>query len=60
MFSIKINLLKGPNRLLTKTQLETMDYVYMAQPFVFIVTKNLETKNLDIVKEAQPFIGTKG
>ena len=59
MFSIKINLLKGPSRLLTKTQLESMDTVYKAQPFVQVVTKNQETRNMDVVYKAQPFLGAK-
>jgi hypothetical protein len=60
MFNKRINLLKGPNRLLTKTQLQTMDYVYKAQPYVEVVTKNQETKNMDVVYQAQPYIGVKG
>jgi hypothetical protein len=60
MFSVKINLLKGPNRLLTKTQLQTMDTVYKAQPFIEVVTKNQITNNMDVVYKAQPFLGAKG
>lgn len=60
MFNKRVNLLKGPNRLLTKTQLQTMDFVYKAQPFVQIVTNNIETKNMDVVYKAQPFLGAKG
>jgi hypothetical protein len=60
MFNKRINLLKGPSRLLTKTQLQTMDIVYKAQPFVQVVTKNQITNNLDVVYKAQPFLGAKG
>ena len=59
MFNKRVNLLKGPNRLLTKTQLETMDIVYKAQPFVEVVTKNQITNNMDVVYKAQPFLGAK-
>jgi hypothetical protein len=59
MFNKRINLLKGPSRLLTKTQLESMDIVYKAQPFVQIVTQNQTTNNLDVAYKAQPFLGAK-
>jgi hypothetical protein len=59
MFSIKINSLKSPDRLLTKTQLQSMDIVYKAQPFVQIVTQNQTTNNLDVAYKAQPFLGAK-
>lgn len=59
MFSTKFNFLKGPNKLLTKSQLQSLDYVYRAQPFCEVVTKSQETKNLDTVYKAQPFIGSK-
>ena len=59
MFNIKINLLKGPNRLLTKSQLTNLDYVYLGRPYVNIVSKEQETKNLDIVYLGKPFIGAK-
>lgn len=60
MFNKRINLLKGPNRLLTKTQLQTMDHIYKAQPFVQVVTNNTETNNLNIIYKTQPFLGAKG
>lgn len=60
MFNKRVNLLKGPSRLLTKTQLESMDTVYKAQPFIQVVTKNQETRNMDVVYKAQPFLGAKG
>jgi hypothetical protein len=59
MFNKRINLLKGPNRLLTKTQLGTMDYVYMGKPFFNVVSKEQETKNLDTVYLGKIFIGSK-
>jgi hypothetical protein len=60
MFNKRLNLLKGPNRLLTKTQLQSMDIVYKAQPFVQIVTNNQETRSMDVIYKAQPFLGAKG
>ena len=59
MFSAKFNLLKPFSRLVKKQQLETLDYIYKAQPFCDIVSKNQETKNLDIVYKAQPYVGAK-
>lgn len=60
MFNKRINLLKNPNRLPTKTQLQTMDYIYRGQPYVEVVSKDQETKNMDVIYQAQPYIGTKG
>ena len=59
MFSAKFNYLKGSNRLFTKSQLQTLDIIYKAQPFVYIVSKDQNTKNLDIIYKAQPFVGSK-
>lgn len=59
MFSAKFIFLKAPNRLLTKSQLQTLDYVYRGIPFCSIISKNQETKNLDIVYNGIIFIGTK-
>lgn len=59
MFSGKFIFLKGPNRLFTKTQLQSVDIVYKAQPFVNVVSKTQETTNLDVVTKSQPFYGAK-
>lgn len=61
MFSAKFNFIKRRiiNKLLTKNQLQTLDYIYKGQPFVNIVSNNQETYNLDIVYQGQPFTGTK-
>lgn len=58
MFSAKFNLLKPFSRLVKKQQLETLDYVYKAQPFCDVVSKNQNTYNLDTVYRAMPFVGT--
>lgn len=59
MFNKRINLLKGPNRLLTKTQLSSLDYAYLGKPFINVVSKEQETKNLNTVYLGKIFIGTK-
>lgn len=59
MFSAKFNLIKQTNKLLTKLQLQTMDYVYNGRPFIYTVSQNQETKNLDTVYQGQPFVGAK-
>lgn len=62
MFSAKFNFIKTNSvvsKLPSKTQLLTMNYVYNAQPFVLVVSKDQNTSNLDIVYDAQPFVGTK-
>lgn len=59
MFSTKFIFLKGSNRLFTKTQLQSMDIAYKAQPFVNIISKTQQTSNLDVVIKSQPFYGAK-
>ena len=59
MFSAKLIFLKGSNRLFTKTQLQSMDIAYKAQPFINIVSKTQQTTNLDVVTKSQPFYGAK-
>jgi hypothetical protein len=58
MFSTKFNLLKPFSRLVKKQKLETLDYIYKAQPFCDIVSKNQNTYNLDTIYKSQPFVGT--
>lgn len=58
MFSTKFNLLKPFSRLVKKQQLETLDYIYRAQLFCDVISKNQNTYNLDTVYRAQPFVGT--
>lgn len=59
MFSAKLIFLKGSNRLFTKTQLQSMDIAYKAQPFINIASKTQQTTNLDVVTKSQPFYGAK-
>jgi hypothetical protein len=39
----------------TKLELETLDVVYLGQPFVQVATKAITATNLDTVYQAQPF-----
>lgn len=59
MFSAKFNFLRGSNRLFTKSQLQTLNVAYKAQPFCDVVSQNQETKNLNTVYKAQPYVGSK-
>ena len=58
MFSAKFNLLKPFSRLVKKQQLETLNYIYKAQPFCDVISKNQNTYNLDTIYRGQPFVGT--
>jgi len=40
--------------------LNSLDYVYLGQPFVQVEAKSLSSQNLDIVYQAQPFVGAAG
>ena len=42
-----------PNR----DNLDSLDVVYLGQPFVQVEAKSLSSQNLDIVYLAQPFVG---
>lgn len=40
-----------------KADLETMDFAWQAQPFVYVASKDsIETDNMDYAFQAQPFI----
>lgn len=38
------------------TNLETLDYAYLGQPFVQVEAKALNTVSMDIAYQAQPFV----
>lgn len=59
MFSAKFNFIKQTSKLPDKSQLLTLNYVYNAQPFVLVVSKDQNTYNLDTSYNAQPFVGVK-
>lgn len=40
-----------------KDDLNSLDIIYLGQPFAQIEAKNLSSQNLDIVYLAQPFVG---
>lgn len=56
MLGIKITMLPT-NKLPKKNNLSTMDYVYLAQPFVEVVSKDQNLSIPDYVYLAVPFIG---
>lgn len=59
MLGSKINFLKGSDRLLTKSQLQSLDYTDKGKPFCQIVSKTQDTINLDVVENGQVFVGAK-
>ena len=56
MLGIKITTLPT-NKLPKKNDLSTMDYVYLAQPFVEVVSKDQNLSIPDYVYLAVPFVG---
>ena len=56
MLGIKITQLPT-NKLPKKNDISTMDYVYLAQPFVEVVSKDQNLSIPDYVYLAVPFVG---
>lgn len=61
MFSAKFNFItiKEKNKLLTKEQLCTLDYVYKGKPYVDVMSKKQNFENLDLIYKGTIFIGNK-
>jgi hypothetical protein len=47
------------NKLLTKEQLCTLDYVYQGRPYVNVMSKKQNFENLDLIYKGTIFIGNK-
>ena len=41
-----------------KDNLDSLDYVYLGQPFVQVEAKSLSSQNLDIIYLGQPFVAS--
>jgi hypothetical protein len=64
MFSAKFNFITkyqktDANKLLTKEQLSTLDYVYRGRPYVNVMSKKQNFENLDLIYRGTIFIGNK-
>jgi hypothetical protein len=63
VFSTKFNFItnqpKIQNKLLSKEQLSTLDYVYKGAPYLKVMSKKQNFENLDIVYKGTIFIGNK-
>ena len=53
----RVALILQTNRLPKKNDLSTLDYVYLAQPFVQVVSKDQNLSIPDYVALAVPFLG---
>ena len=56
MYGTKITLLQT-NKLPKKNELTAMDYVYLGEPFVQVVSKDQNLSIPDYVYLAEPFVG---